>query len=419
MNEQLSETILQIAQKTGKGEDEIKTLIEAKVQKFSGLLTEHGAVFMVQKELGLKQETQLTQITIAQAEDGMKGIEIKGKVEAVFPEKSFEKNGKKGKLKSFILSDGTGEIRVTLWNDQAEKYELTKGSEITVSNAIISKYNEKKQLTLGFNGTVEITQKQEEKFEKIAELKAGETSINLAGRLMRKFPCKEFENKERKGKLCSFQIGDETAIIRATAWNDKADELEKFVEGDSVEIKNAYTKEGKFGLELHLGYTAEMKETKTNLPSILEILKESMKEKKINELTDGENTVITGKISGVEKGNFFYEVCEKCGKKITKTENGTLCETCGETKAKKNAVISFLLEDETAGIKVNFFGKNALKAIGTEQEELEKEVMEKSADMLIAELNGKLIGKEIKIYGYQRTNSFSGANEFSAREILS
>jgi ssDNA-binding replication factor A large subunit len=348
----------------------------------------------------------------------MKGIELKGRVEALFPEKSFEKNGKKGKLKSFLLADGTGEVRVTLWNDQVDKYELTKGSEVLISNAIISKYNEKKQLTLGFNGTIEITEKKEEEFEKIAQIKGGNNSINLVGRIIRKFPCKEFESGERKGKLCSFQLGDETALIRATAWNDKADELEKFNEGDAIEIKSAYTKEGKFGAEVHLGYTAEIKETKKEVLPTTEILKEIQKEKKINQLVDGENAVIVGKITGVEKGNFFYEVCEKCGKKITKTENGVLCENCGEVKAKKNAVVSLTIEDDTAGIRANFFGKNALKALGLEQEELERALEEKSPDTMIAALNGKLMEKEIKIYGYQRTNSFSGANEFSAREIL-
>ena len=397
--------ILEISEKTGKSGEEIKGLIKAKTEKFSGLLTEQGAVFLVQKELGMKQESY-EQMQVAQLEEGMKGIEVKGIIEAIFPVKEFEKKGKKGKLKSFILSDGTGEIRVTLWNDQAD-IELTRGSEVKMSNIIISKYNEKKQATLGFNGTIEVLNKKEEEFEKISNLKAGMNGINVTARIMRKFPCKEFESGERKGKLCSFQLGDETAVIRATAWNEKAEEMEKYNEGDAVELKGAYTKEGRFGAELHLGYSAQVKETAKPLPSAAEILKESMAEKKINTLADGENAVINGKITGVERGNFFYEVCAKCGKKITKTENGVLCENCGETTAKKNAVVSMMIEDDTAGIRANFFGKNALKALGTEQGELEKNLAEKSVDVLIAELNGKLTGKEIKIYGYQKTNSFS------------
>ncbi len=409
--------IEEIAKKTSKEPSEIKALIDAKIQKFSGLLTEQGAAFMVQKELGIRQEA-LEQMTVSQLSDGMKGIEVRGSVESIYPAKEFEKNGKKGKLKSFILTDGNGEVRVTLWNDQVDKYDLTKGSEICLSNVIVSTYNEKKQVTLGFNGTIQILNKKEEQFEKLSELKSGINGINIAGRILRKFPQKDFASGERKGKLCSFQFGDETALLRATAWNDKADEIEKFNEGDVIEIKNAYTKEGRFGVELHLGYTAQLSESKREMPTSAEILKESMTEKKINALADGENSVISGKITGVEKGNFVFEVCAKCGKKIMKTEIGILCDGCGETTAKKNAVVSMTIEDDTASIRTNFFGKNALTAIGMGQEELETNLNAKSADVFTAEMNGKLIGKEIKVFGYQKANNFSGNTEFSAREIL-
>lgn len=409
--------ILEIAAKTNKSEEEVRALVKGKTDKFSGLLTEQGAAYLIQKELGMKQENY-EQIPIGKLSEGMKGIEVRGIVEAIFPAKEFEKNGKKGKLKSFVIMDGTGEVRATLWNDQADLYPLTRGSEIKMSNIIVTKYNEKIQATLGFNGIIEVINKKEEEFQKVSELAAGMNGVNVIGRIMRKFPCKEFESGERKGKLCSFQIGDESATVRVTAWNEKAQEMEKFGEGDAVEVIGAYTKEGRFGVELHLGYTAQIAETQKKVPNVVEILKEQMKEKKINTLSDGENAVINGKITGVEKGNFFYEVCGKCGKKISKTENGVLCENCGETTTKKNAVISLMVEDDTAGIRVNFFGKNALKALNVEQEELEKQTTEKSSDVLVAEWNGKLIGKEIKVYGYQKTNNFSGNNEFSAREVI-
>jgi len=413
----IKELVQEITEKTGKKEEEINALIKAKVEKFSGLLTEQGAAYLVQKELGIKQEIY-EQMQIGQINEGMKGIEIKGIVEAVFPVKEFEKNGKKGKLKSLILSDGTGEVRVTLWNDQADKYEITRGSEIALTNIIVSKYNDKKQVTMGFNGTLNILNKKEETFEKMAELKAGINSVNIAGRIIRKFPCKDFESGERKGKLCSFQIGDETAVLRATAWNEKANEMEKFSEGEAVEIKNAYTKEGKFGIEIHLGYTATIHETNKEMPTTAEILKESIQEKKISHLVDGESAAITGKITNVEKGNFVYEVCAKCGKKPQKTENGVLCETCGETSTKRNAVVSLLIEDDTARIKATLFGKNALTVLGLEQEALEKELSEKSTETITTEINEKLNKKEIKLYGYQKINSFSGENEFRVKEIL-
>jgi len=412
-----AQVITELATKTGKSEEEINGLIKAKIDKFSGLLTEQGAVFMVQKELGMGKE-QLEQMQVGQLEEGMKGVEVKGKVEGIFPAKEFDKGGKKGKLKSFILSDGTGEVRVTLWNDQVDKYDLTRGSEVKISNVLVSKFNEKKQITLGFNGTIEILNKKEEEFDKLSNLKSAMTSVNVIGRIMRKFPCKDFETTDRKGKLCSFQLSDGSAMLRATAWNEKANELEKFEEGNAIEIKNAYTKEGRFGVELHLGYSAQIAETKKEVLGAAELLKDSVKEKKISEILPGENAIILGTINGVEKGNLAYDVCKKCNKKITRTENGTFCETCGETEVRKNAVVGVMVQDETGAIKTTMFRENALKTIGMTQEELEKILIEKPIDAVIAELNGKLIGKQIKVLGYMKTNQFSGNNEFMAKEII-
>lgn len=417
MEKNIEELILEIAQKSGKNQDEIRDLVQVKTRKFAGLLTDEGAAHLVEKELGLKGKDE-EQLKISELADGKKGVEVKGKVEAIYPVKEFEKNGKKGKLLSLILSDGTGEIRTTLWNDQVDKYKLSKGDEIILSSGIVSSYNEKKQLTLGFGGKVEITKKGIKEKIKISDLKSGLNSVSVVGRITRKFPCKEFESKDRKGKLCSFQFGDETAIIRTTAWNEKADSMDQFNEGDSLEINNAYTKEGKFGVELHLGYTAEVKQSEEKVATVREIMKENAKEIKINQLTEGGNSIISAKLVKVLSGNLAYTVCEKCGKKATKTENGLLCENCGEIKGKKNAVISATIEDETAQIQLTLFGETALKVIKQTNEELTKNLEEKSTEAIVDEINENISGETIKIYGYTRTNKFSGSTEFIAKEII-
>jgi ssDNA-binding replication factor A large subunit len=243
-------------------------------------------------------------------------------------------------------------------------------------------------------------------------------STNIIGKIIRKFPCREFESGERKGKVCSFQLGDETAIVRSSAWNDNAGIMDTFNEGDTVEITNAYTKEGRFGVELHLGYTASISASNEQVAPIQQIMKENATEKKMNQLTEGENAIINGKIVKILSGNLAYLVCEKCGKKATKTDNGTICDNCGEVKGKNNAVVSATIEDDTAQIQLTMFGKTALAFMKKNEEELNKELEEKSTEQIISEMNEKLNGNEIKIYGYVRANKFSGANEFVAREII-
>ncbi len=417
MQEQFETLIEEMALNSGKTNAQIKEMVDGKIKKFSGLLTEQGAIFMVQKELGLKKE-ETTQLDISELQDGQKNVSVKGKIKIVFPVKEFEKGEKTGKLSSFILEDKSGEIRVTLWNDQVEKYDLISGSEIEIENGIVSSYNEKKQLSLGFNGTINIIKKSIENFEKINNLKGGMNGVNLYGRILRKFPVKEFNSNEKKGKLCNFQFGDETTLLRATAWNEKADEIIKLNDGSVVEIKNAYTKNGMYGIELHLGYNAIIKNSDKEMPSTIEIMKENIDKKTINNISENENVIITGKIINILDGKLFFLICEKCGKKIEQTETGNICEKCGEVKGKVNPVININIEDDTAGIKLVLFGKDALSAIKMNQEDFENKLNEKSTEKIINELNEKLNGTKIEIFGYSKINTYSNENEFRVKEVV-
>jgi len=202
--------------------------------------------------------------------------------------------------------------------------------------------------------------------------------------------------------------------LRATAWNEKADEVQNFIEGDVLEIKNAYTKDGLFGVELNLGYSALLKKSDKAMPNLVEILKENISEKNINELVEGENIIINGKIKTIENRKLFFVACEKCGKKV----EGNICESCGEVKGEKRFIVNSTIEDDTGEIRASFFGENALKLLGKQKDELEKELEEKSVEKIIEEINEKIGGNKIKILGYEKTNSYSGENEFSVKDVF-
>jgi replication factor A1 len=407
------ELLEEMSEKSGKTVEEINELIKKKVEKFSGLLTKEGATFMVQKELGLKKN-DFTTIKVGDLKGGMKDFETKGIIKNIYPLKEFEKNGKKGKILSFLIEDDTGIIRTTLWNDQIKKYDLTQGSEIKIINGFITSYNERKQLSLGYNGSIEIIEKKEEEFEKINDLKSGLNNVNVVGRLIRKFPCKEFENQEKKGKVCNFQFGDETALLRATAWNEKVDEIQEIENDKVIELKNAYTKEGMYGIELHIGYNSIIQKSEKHIPKTIEILKENVEEKKINALVENKNAIINVKIKEIKQGILYFNSCEKCGKKIVEK----ICETCGEVNKIKKPILNIKVEDDTGEITTSFFGHSVLSLIKINQEEFEQETNKKSSQVIINELNEKLKGKEIKLLGHEKNNSFSGENEFNVREII-
>ena len=57
----------------------------------------------------------------------MKSVAIEGKVITDYPIKEFiKKNGESGKVKSLILMDSTGSIRLTFWNEETQKIKEIK-----------------------------------------------------------------------------------------------------------------------------------------------------------------------------------------------------------------------------------------------------------------------------------------------------
>lgn len=130
-----------------------------KIEKFSGLLTEQGALVLLNKELGAKIplfEKTNPKLTIGQVQPGMNNVDVEGTVSRMDGIKTFSKNGKEGKYVSIRLSDESGDALFTFWNEQADE-ALQKGigvgSTLTLSNARVGTFNGQTQLSLGYNGT--------------------------------------------------------------------------------------------------------------------------------------------------------------------------------------------------------------------------------------------------------------------------
>lgn len=255
----------QIIQKTGKKEEEINEMIEHKKQKFSGLLTDAGAIFMIAKEIGIEskpaQETKINEL-----KEGMKNVDVKAVIKQVFAPKSFERNGKKGKLQSVMMQDDTGEIRLTLWNTDADNFSamnLPKGTSLRIHNVGVTSYNQKLQLNFTYNSTIEKENSQEfpeikQEFTSITELEPNQNRIDVKAEIKKIFPPKEFETERGKGKVINFILAEGMEEIRGTAWNEMVDEIESIGENEKAIIEGAYTKEGMNGIELHLGWASRV-----------------------------------------------------------------------------------------------------------------------------------------------------------------
>ena len=128
-----------ISQSAGISIEEIERKIEAKQAKLAGLISKEGAAQVVAAELSVNFDKQI--IKISQIVPGMRKINLIGKIINLFPVREYNKNGRSGKIGSFILADDTSNIRTVLWDenhiDLIEKGQIINDCTIEISNASI------------------------------------------------------------------------------------------------------------------------------------------------------------------------------------------------------------------------------------------------------------------------------------------
>jgi len=90
----------------------------------------------------------------------LKAGQGKADIEAVVKTKGeiriINKYGKDLKLCNATISDDSGEIALTLWNDDADK--VKQGDKVKITNGYVSEFNGKLQLTSGKFGKLEVVE---------------------------------------------------------------------------------------------------------------------------------------------------------------------------------------------------------------------------------------------------------------------
>ncbi|MBS3075490.1 DUF2240 family protein [Candidatus Pacearchaeota archaeon] len=148
-----------ISKNSGLSNEDIERRIEAKQAKLAGLISKEGAAQVVAAELNINFDKQI--IKISQIVPGMRKINLVGKVINLFPVKEYNKNGRSGRIGTFILADETSNIRTVLWDEnhidliangqifnecvieinnanlRNNELHLTSFSEIKISNKLI------------------------------------------------------------------------------------------------------------------------------------------------------------------------------------------------------------------------------------------------------------------------------------------
>lgn len=121
------ELIQKISAKTGLSVEDVQKKVLDKQRELSGLVSLEGATYIVAKELGIDLVEQThKRLEIKNVIPGIRNLNLTGRIIRIFPAKEFEREGKKSKVASIVLADTSGDIRLSLWDDQTQHIESLK-----------------------------------------------------------------------------------------------------------------------------------------------------------------------------------------------------------------------------------------------------------------------------------------------------
>ncbi|MHA1377308.1 MAG: DUF2240 family protein [Candidatus Helarchaeota archaeon] len=272
MNSNLEDVINELVKKTNVSKKEIKNRIDDIKKDFDGLLSDEGALAIIAKEQGIEMAQDLTmferRLNIDELEAGMRSVSIAGRVNNIYPIREFKKkSGVEGKVVNFILSDKTGSIRATLWDDHVRLVEdgsIKVGQIIELKNCYVKEgWKDQNEITLGRKGEIELLPEVDEndfpkqtlKKLKISEISPDMNNVSIEGRIINISEVKDITTRDgRQTKVQELIVADESGQVRIPVWGSRIENLGNISKGDLIKLENAYSRAG-FGslVDLNIG----------------------------------------------------------------------------------------------------------------------------------------------------------------------
>ncbi len=94
---------------------------------------------------------------ISELKAGQGKVEIAVEVKDLGQIREFNKFGKPGRVCNATVFDASGEMKLTLWNDEIDKVKV--GDTIKISNGYVSEFQGEIQLSAGRYGKMEVVAK--------------------------------------------------------------------------------------------------------------------------------------------------------------------------------------------------------------------------------------------------------------------
>ena len=193
---ELDSLVQQICEAKDLKKEDILEKITAKKKELSDLVSDVGAAHIIANELDVELDSapiEQSRLKLHDVMEGMNSVNLFGRVKAVFDARSFEKDGKKGRVGSFEVFDDTADLRIVLWGDQVSLLDkLRKNDIVRVKSAYTRPGLNSLEVHLGNRGSLEINPEDApddlpeaaSNLKKIAKLTSAESSVDLVARIV-------------------------------------------------------------------------------------------------------------------------------------------------------------------------------------------------------------------------------------------
>ena len=155
--------VSKIKEAKGLSDDEIDKRVKEKLSKLSDLISKEGAAHIVANELGINLYDSLQKARRYKIKDVipmMRNIEVAGKVLKVYDTRSFSKNGREGRIGSFMVGDETGRMRVVIWDEKLIKMidegKVKEDVTVLAKNVYVKDNNGFKEVHMGNGCTLDV-----------------------------------------------------------------------------------------------------------------------------------------------------------------------------------------------------------------------------------------------------------------------
>ncbi|MFC6836895.1 single-stranded DNA binding protein [Halomarina ordinaria] len=185
--------------------------------------------------------------TIASLSLGQSDVSARGRVLGTEPVRTFSRDdGSEGRVANVVLGDETGRVRVTLWDEQADRAtELEEGRSVEVVDGYVRERDGALELHVGSRGKVEDLDEDVTYVPETTDIEDLELEdvVDIAGVIRSADPKRTFDRDDgSEGQVRNVRVQDRTGDIRVALWGEKADA--DIGPGDEVLFADVEIKDG-------------------------------------------------------------------------------------------------------------------------------------------------------------------------------